>query len=53
MEFESLWAFKETWGLIFLFLFLIAAFVYAVLPSNKDKFDEAANMPLREDDENG
>ena len=53
MEFENLWAFKETWGLIFLFLILIAAFIYAAWPSNKEKFDEAANMPLMEDDKNG
>ena len=50
MNFESLSYFKETWGLIFLFLMLIAAFIYAVLPSNKDKFDEAAKLPLKEDD---
>ncbi len=53
MNFDDLWLFKETWGLIFLFLLLIASFVYAVWPNNKEKFDKAARLPLEEDDNHG
>ena len=41
--------FAQTWGLIyFVGLFVIVLF-YALWPSRKREFDEAARMPLRED----
>jgi cytochrome c oxidase cbb3-type subunit 4 len=41
--------FAQTWGLLYfvaIFAFVIA---YALWPSRKAKYDEAARIPLRED----
>jgi cytochrome c oxidase cbb3-type subunit 4 len=41
--------FAQTWGLLY-FVFMFAAVVlYAFWPSLRDRFDAAAQMPLRED----
>jgi len=41
--------FAQTWGLIYFTAIFIAVVVYALRPSRKKQFDEAARMPLRED----
>ena len=48
--YEFLASFAQTWGmLIFIALFAGAA-LYAFWPENQDKFDEAARVPLDDDD---
>ncbi len=47
--YETLANFAQTWGLLFFFNNMAGTEIYTFWPSNKDKFDEAANMPLRED----
>lgn len=37
-----------TWGLVMLCVMFVAAFTYALWPSNKDKFNQAATTPLRD-----
>ena len=41
--------FAQTWGLLYFFAVFAAVLVYALWPSRKSQFDEAARMPLRED----
>lgn len=41
--------FAQTWGLLYFIGVFIAILVYALAPSRKQKFDEAARIPLRED----
>jgi cytochrome c oxidase cbb3-type subunit 4 len=39
----------ETYGLIYLFVLFAGAFVYALWPGNRRKFERAARLPLSED----
>ncbi|HTS40329.1 MAG TPA: cbb3-type cytochrome c oxidase subunit 3 [Xanthobacteraceae bacterium] len=41
--------FAQTWGLLYFLALFLAVLVYALWPSRKTRFDEAARMPLRED----
>jgi cytochrome c oxidase cbb3-type subunit 4 len=41
--------FAQTWGLVYFFLIFLAVIAYALWPSNRQRFDEAARVPLRED----
>jgi cytochrome c oxidase cbb3-type subunit IV len=51
MNYETAAHFAETWGLVFLFVVFVAAVAYALWPDNKSKFDEAAQLPFRDDAE--
>ena len=42
--------FAQTWGLVLFVVAFAAVVAYALWPSNKKKFDDAARAPLREDD---
>jgi cytochrome c oxidase cbb3-type subunit 4 len=41
--------FAQTWGLAYFVTVFLLAVVYALWPSRKKQFDEAARIPLRED----
>ena len=41
--------FAQTWGLVYFVTVFGLALAYALWPSRKQQFDEAARMPLRED----
>ncbi len=41
--------FAQTWGLVYFVAVFLAVLVYALWPSRQQKFDEAAQIPLRED----
>jgi cytochrome c oxidase cbb3-type subunit 4 len=41
--------FAQTWGLVYFVTVFSLAVAYALWPSNKTRFDDAARMPLRED----
>lgn len=47
--YETVAAFAQQGGTVYFFLIFLAVIVYAVWPRNKAKFDDAANIPLRED----
>ena len=47
--YEMLAQFAQSAGTIYCFLLFLGVLVYALWPSNKDRFTEAARMPLRED----
>lgn len=42
-----------SWGSIYFGSIFLIAIAYALWPSNKKGFDEAALIPLREDEKNG
>jgi cytochrome c oxidase cbb3-type subunit 4 len=48
--YESVAAFAQTWGLVFLVAMFAAVLAYALWPGNKDKFEAAARSPLEEDE---
>jgi cytochrome c oxidase cbb3-type subunit 4 len=41
--------FAQTWGLSYFVGVFLAVLVYALWPSRRQKFDQAAQIPLRED----
>jgi cytochrome c oxidase cbb3-type subunit 4 len=41
--------FAQTWGLLYFIAVFLMVLVYALAPSRKSHFDDAAHMPLRED----
>jgi cytochrome c oxidase cbb3-type subunit IV len=50
--YETLSQFAQTWGLAWFVVMFAVALLYALWPSNKTKFREAAYLPL-EDKEPG
>ena len=46
--YEKLAAFAQTGGLILFVVAFILVLIYALAPSNKDKFKRAASAPLNE-----
>lgn len=49
MTFENVSVFAQTYGLVYLFVMFMIVVAYALWPKNKDKFDEAANIPFEEE----
>lgn len=41
--------FAQTWGLAYFVVIFALVLLYALWPSRKQQFDEAARIPLRED----
>lgn len=49
MTYETASAFAQFGGMIFFIVLFTGVMVYALWPSNKDKFDRAARAPLNDD----
>ncbi|MGE0585390.1 MAG: cbb3-type cytochrome c oxidase subunit 3 [Flavobacteriaceae bacterium] len=49
MTYTALAHFAQTWGLLYFVLIFAGVLVYALWPANRRRFDDAANIPLRED----
>ena len=47
--YDELANFAQTWGLLYFVAIFIGILVYVMWPKNKQRFDDAANIPLRED----
>ena len=47
--YRALAEFAQTWGLAYFVAAFVVVLIYALWPSRKRQFDEAARMPLRED----
>jgi cytochrome c oxidase cbb3-type subunit IV len=47
--YRALAEFAQTWGLAYFVVIFASVLVYALWPSRKQQFDEAARIPLRED----
>ena len=47
--YQAVAEFAQTWGLVYLAAIFAVVLVYALWPSRKKQFDEAARIPLRED----
>ncbi len=50
MTSDSLSTFAQTWGLLYFVLLFAGAVAYALWPSNRQKFDRAARLPLEGDE---
>jgi cytochrome c oxidase cbb3-type subunit IV len=49
-EYTMMREFADSWGLLGMFLFFIAAVALAYRPSAKKKHDDAAAIPFKEND---
>jgi cytochrome c oxidase cbb3-type subunit 4 len=47
--YRALAEFAQTWGLAYFVAVFMVVLAYALWPSRKREFEEAARMPLRED----
>jgi cytochrome c oxidase cbb3-type subunit 4 len=47
--YKALANFAQTWGLLYFVVVFSIVLLYALWPSRRQQFDEAARMPLRED----
>lgn len=47
--YEALAAFARSAGTLYCFAFFLCVLVYALWPSNSEKFNKAAELPLSED----
>ncbi|NBN64245.1 CcoQ/FixQ family Cbb3-type cytochrome c oxidase assembly chaperone [Microvirga tunisiensis] len=47
--YTSLAGFAQTWGLLYFVLMFAVVIGYAAWPKNKQQFDDAAQIPFRED----
>lgn len=47
--YRALAEFAQTWGLAYFVMIFAGVLAYALWPSRKQQFDEAARIPLRED----
>lgn len=47
--YEDVLAFTRSWDAVYFTIMFAIAFVYALWPSNKAKFDQAAQVPLHDD----
>lgn len=49
MDYRTLAEFAQTWGLVYMMAIFVGVLIYALRPSAKKKFDDAARIPLKED----
>jgi cytochrome c oxidase cbb3-type subunit 4 len=47
--YQAVAEFAQTWGIAYFAIIFAAVVLYALWPSRKKQFDEAARIPLRED----
>ena len=49
MNFDQVSYIAQTWGLGYLFALFVGMLIYALRPSARKKFDDAAQIPFKED----
>jgi len=52
MDYEFLRQAADSWGLLYLFVVFVGVAIYAFRPGSKKYYDDIANIPFREDDDN-
>ncbi len=49
--YEDVLAFCQSWGAVYFMIMFAVAFTYALWPSNRSRFREAAQIPLRSEED--
>ena len=49
-SFDQVQEFVHSWGLVYFTVMFVIALVYAYWPRNKARFNEAAHIPLKDED---
>ncbi len=52
MNYDSVADFAATWGIVYFVIMFLGVLVYALNPKSQKTFDEAAQIPLREEELN-
>lgn len=50
MDYETARQLADTWGLVFLVALFVGVVAFAFRPGTRKKYDEAAKIPLRDDE---
>ncbi len=50
MDYNTLREIADSWGLLYMFLVFVGVVAFTFRPGSKEKADEIANIPFREDD---
>ncbi len=50
MNYDSVAEFAASWGIVYFVILFAAVLVYALNPKSQKTFDDAAQIPLREED---
>jgi cytochrome c oxidase cbb3-type subunit 4 len=48
--YEAAAHFAQSWGLLYFFLIFVAVVIFVMRPSVKARYEDAARLPIREDD---
>ncbi len=49
MDYETLRIFADSWGLVYLTVVFVAVVLWAFRPGGKKHYEDAANIPFKED----
>jgi cytochrome c oxidase cbb3-type subunit 4 len=49
VTYEGISYFAQTWGLVYLVAMFVVVLVYVCRPGNRKKFEDAAQIPFKED----
>ncbi len=50
MSYDAVLLFSKTWGALYIGLVFLAVVVWTFLPSRREELEEAAGIPLREEE---
>ena len=50
VTYEAAAHFAQSWGLLYFFLVFVGVVLFAMRPSRKSRYEDAARLPIREDD---
>ena len=53
MDYNLFREFADSWGLLYLFLLFVGVILFTFRPGSKKQADEIANIPFKEEEENG
>ena len=51
MDYETLRQLADSWGLVYLVTVFVGVILFTFRPGTKERAEEIANIPLREDDD--
>ena len=50
LTYEQVAGFAHSWGIVYFVLLFAGVMIYALWPSNRKRFRDAASIPLRDDE---
>ena len=50
VTYEAAAHFAQSWGLLYFFLIFVGVVLFVMRPSRKARYEDAARLPIREDD---